>query len=130
MSRPTKVAAGILLDGDGRILVTERNGDHALAGLWEFPGGKLNDGEESVSALSRELVEELGIEILEQSFFMSIDHDYPDRSVSIDFYLVGQWRNTPIGKDGQALRWIRPVDLSEDMLLPADGPVLVALRRR
>ena len=129
MPRPTRVAAGILLDGDGRVLITERTGDHSFTGLWEFPGGKLKEGEESISALSRELDEELGIEILEKSFFMNIDHHYSDRSVSIDFYLVGQWRNTPVGRDGQALKWIKPAELSEDMLLPADGPALAALRR-
>ena len=89
----------------------------------------MKEGEESISALRRELDEELGIEVLEQSFFMSIEHDYPDRSVSIDFYLVGKWHNTPVGRDGQALQWISPLELSEDMLLPADGPALAALRR-
>ena len=129
MPRQTYVVAGILLDGDGRVLVTERIGDHSFAGLWEFPGGKIEDGEDSLSALRRELGEELGIEILEQSLFMSLDHDYADRSVSIDFYLIRHWRNTPEGRDGQALRWIRPDELSEDLLLPADAPVIKALRR-
>ena len=127
--RPINVAAGILLDGNGRVLITERTGNRSFAGLWEFPGGKLKDGEKSVAALHRELNEELGIEVLEQSFYMSIEHDYPDRSVSIDFYLVGQWQKKPAGKDGQALKWISPVELSEEMLLPADGPVLAALKR-
>ena len=129
MPRQTYVAAGILLDGDGRVLVTERTGDHLFAGLWEFPGGKIENGEESVSALSRELGEELGIEILEQSLFMSLDHDYADRSVSIDFYLIRHWRNTPEGRDGQALKWIRPEELAKDLLLPADAPVIEALRQ-
>ena len=60
---------------------------------------------------------------------MSLEHDYPDRCVSIDFYLIEDWRNTPEGRDGQALKWIRPDELSEDLLLPADGPVIKALRR-
>ena len=124
-----RVAAGILRDGLGRVLISERTGDPAFSGLWEFPGGKIGDGEEPVAALGRELDEELGIEILEQSFFMRVDHDYPDRSVRIDFYLVGRWRNTPRGRDGQALKWIKPVELSEDLLLPADGPALAALQR-
>ena len=124
-----RVAAGILRDGLGRVLISERTGDPAFSGLWEFPGGKIGDGEEPVAALGRELDEELGIEILEQSFFMRIDHDYPDRSVRIDFYLVGRWHNTPRGRDGQALKWIKPVELSEDLLLPADGPALAALQR-
>ncbi len=130
MPRQTHVAAGILLDSAGRVLVTERIGDHSFAGLWEFPGGKIEDGEESVSALNRELGEELGIEIVDQSLFMSLDHEYADRSVSIDFYLIENWRNTPEGRDGQALMWILPEELAEDLLLPADAPVIEALRQR
>ena len=129
MPRQTNVAAGILLGGDGRVLITERTGDQAFAGLWEFPGGKMKDGEDSEAALGRELHEELGIEIVDQVLFMSLEHDYPDRCVSIDFYLIEDWRNTPEGRDGQALKWIRPDELSEDLLLPADGPVIKALRR-
>ncbi len=130
MPRQTYVVAGILLGEDGRVLVTERIGDHSFAGLWEFPGGKIEDGEDSLSALGRELREELGIEIVEQFLFMSLDHDYADRSVSIDFYLIKHWRNTPVGRDGQALMWILPEELAEDLLLPADAPVIEALRRR
>ncbi len=130
MPRQTYVVAGILLDGHGRVLVTERIGDHSFAGLWEFPGGKIEDGEDSLSALGRELAEELGVEIVEQSLFMSLDYDYADRSVSIDFYLIKHWRNTPVGRDGQALMWILPEELAEDLLLPADAPVIEALRRR
>ncbi len=130
MPRQTYVVAGILLDGHGRVLVTERIGDHSFAGLWEFPGGKIEDGEDSLSALGRELGEELGVEIVEQCLFMSLDYDYADRSVSIDFYLIKHWRNTPVGRDGQALMWILPEELAEDLLLPADAPVIEALRRR
>ncbi len=129
MPRQTDVAAGILLGGDGRVLITQRTGDHAFAGLWEFPGGKMMQGEESEAALRRELREELGIEVVDQVLFMSVEHDYPDRSVTIDFYVIEEWRNTPEGRDGQALKWLRPDELREEMLLPADGPVIRALRR-
>ncbi len=125
----TRVAAGILRDQSGRVLIAERTGDHLFAGLWEFPGGKLKEGEESLSALSRELGEELGIEIVDQSLFMSLEHDYPDRSVCIDFYLIEHWLNTPESRDGQELKWIRPDELTEELLLPADGPVIKALQR-
>ena len=124
-----RVVAGILRDDNGRVLIAERIGDQAFAGLWEFPGGKLKAGEESVSALSRELGEELGIEIIHQALFMSLKHDYPDRSVCIDFYLIEHWLNTPESRDGQELKWIRPDELTEDLLLPADGPVIKALQR-
>ena len=127
MPRQINVAAGILLDGEGRVLITERTGDHAFAGLWEFPGGKMMQGEGSEAALKRELHEELGINIVDQALFMSLEHNYPDLSVCIDFYLIEHWLNTPEGRDGQELRWIKPDDLTEDLLLPADGPVIEAL---
>ena len=123
------VVTGILRDCDGRVLIAERIGDHAFDGLWEFPGGKIKDGEEPLSALKRELGEELGIEVLAQTLFMSLDHNYPDRSVSIDFYLINTWVNTPKGRGGQALKWLRPDALEEGLFLPADGPVIRALRR-
>lgn len=130
MPRPTNVAAGILLDGDGHVLITERIEDPAFAGSWEFPGGKIRDGEGSLSALSRELNEELGIDIVDPVLFMSVDHDYPDRSVSIDFYLISEWTDSPTGRDGQALAWVLPDALDEKLLLPADSAVLEALRDR
>ena len=89
----------------------------------------MKEGEESVSALSRELGEELGIEIVDQALLISVEHDYPDRSVCIDFFLIERWLNTPEGRDGQALMWVRPEELAEDLLLPADAPVIEALQR-
>jgi 8-oxo-dGTP diphosphatase len=125
-----RVVAAILGDEGGRILISERVGDHAFAGLWEFPGGKVGDDEDPVSALRRELREELGVEICEPRYFMTLDHDYPDRSVTIDFYQVVEWSNTPEGRDGQALRWIKPEELTDGMMLPADVPVIEALQSR
>jgi 8-oxo-dGTP diphosphatase len=131
--RPTqlariRVAAGILRDSNGRVLIAQRTGDHAFAGFWEFPGGKIKRGEDPVTALRREFGEELGIEVLGQTPFMRLAHDYADRSVCIDFYLIDAWANTPEGRDGQALRWVRPDRIAGESLLPADGPVLEALR--
>lgn len=123
-----RVAAGILRDIDGRVLIAERNGDRELPGLWEFPGGKIEDGEETSSALRRELGEELGILVLDETLFMSLDHDYPGRPVSIDFYLVNAWANTPEGRNGQALKWVTPDTIAEELFLPADKPVIDALR--
>jgi 8-oxo-dGTP diphosphatase len=122
------VAAGILRDASGRVLITERLDDSPFAGLWEFPGGKISPGETAMSALARELYEELGIAIEECEHFMSVDHNYSDRSVVIDFYLVTRWQSTPVGLEGQALRWIEPEMLKCDELVPADIPVLMALR--
>ena len=124
------VSAGILHDADGRILITERLGDAAFAGLWEFPGGKIVAGETAAEALHRELAEELGIEMLAYGNFMQLDHEYPDRRVSIDFFLVDAWRGRPFGKLGQQLRWLAPEDVDAALMLPADAPVLRALKGR
>ena len=123
------VAAGILRDSSGRILITERLCDGPFDGLWEFPGGKITDGESSAQALIRELAEELGIEVATSQPFMELHHEYPDRIVDIEFFLVTSWSGTPAGLEGQGLRWLRPSDLNPDILLPADVPVLEALQR-
>ena len=123
------VAAGILRDSSGRILITERLCDGPFDGLWEFPGGKIADGESSTQALIRELAEELGIEVATSQPFMELHHEYPDRIVDIEFFLVTSWSGTPAGLEGQRLRWLLPSDLNPDILLPADVPVLEALQR-
>lgn len=122
------VAAGILLDSAGRVLVSERLGDSPFAGLWEFPGGKIGVGETAESALVRELREELGIAIDACEHFMRVEHRYSDRKVVIEFYLVTGWRSDPAGIEGQAIRWIAPELLHAGELLPADLPVLKALQ--
>lgn len=124
----TKVAAGILRDTAGRVLITERLGDARFAGLWEFPGGKIAVGEGAATALCRELAEELGIAILEYEHFMRVDHCYADRRVAIEFYLVTKWRSEPRGMDGQDIRWVDPALLTQAELLPADAPALHRLR--
>ena len=96
--------------------------------LWEFPGGKLLPGESAEVALRRELTEELGIEIVSCEFFHGIEHEYPAIRVAIDFFLVRTWRGRPTGIEGQALRWLLPSELSPDMLLPADAPIIELLR--
>ena len=123
------VAAGILRDSSGRILITERLCDGPFDGLWEFPGGKIADGETSIQALIRELAEELGIEVATSQPFMELHHQYPDRIVDIEFFVVTSWSGTPAGLEGQGLRWVLPSDLDPDILLPADVPVLEALHR-
>jgi 8-oxo-dGTP diphosphatase len=124
------VAAGILCDQRGRILIAERLGDGPFHGLWEFPGGKIAPGETAERALSRELAEELGIEVTESSSFMNLRHEYDDRVVSIEFFLVSAWNSDPIGREGQELRWVPSEFLDADELLPADMPVVAALQRR
>ena len=124
------VVAGILEDASGRVLITERVDDGPFHGLWEFPGGKIRAGESSAGALVRELGEEIGVTPIKSTHFLWLRHDYPDRSVSIDFYLVARWQNEPQGLEGQALSWVDVADLDTATLLPANEPVVAALRSR
>ena len=123
------MAAGILIDAGGRVLVAERIGGGAFHGMWEFPGGKIQPGETAEAALARELAEEIGVEGAELSSFMSLEHEYPDRHVTIEFFVVRGWRNEPRGLEGQALRWLDVHELDAIGLLPADAPVVAALKR-
>ena len=123
------VAAGILRDADGRILITERLCDGPFNGLWEFPGGKIADGESAEDALRRELREELGIKVTASAHYMKLHHEYPDRSVRLEFFLVTSWQGEPAGLESQALRWVNAYDLDASELLPADAPIIEALRR-
>ena len=124
------VAAGILCDAEGRILIAERLGDGPFHGLWEFPGGKIALGESSPQALSRELAEELGIEVTVCSSFMNLRHEYDDRIVKIEFFIVSEWNSEPVGREGQQLRWVPAESLDANELLPADMPVVAALQQR
>ena len=98
--------------------------------FWEFPGGKIMQGESTAVALTRELNEELGIRITALDHFFSLKHDYPDIRVAIEFFLVGEWQGNPCGVEGQSLRWVSVDELGESKLLPADQPLVEALRRR
>ena len=124
------VAAGILCDAEGRILIAERLGGGPFNGLWEFPGGKIGADETSAQALSRELAEELGIEVTTCASFMNLRHEYDDRIVPIEFFIVSDWNSDPVGREGQALRWVRRELLDADELLPADVPGVEALKQR
>ena len=121
------VAAGILRDAEGRVLITERLCDGPFDGLWEFPGGKIGNGESPVDALRRELTEELGIEVSKPIPFMELHHEYPDRIVDLEFFVVSEWQGEPNGLEGQQIRWVSPSDLNPDELLPADAPVIERL---
>ena len=111
------------------MLIAERLGDGPFHGMWEFPGGKIGADESSVDALSRELAEELGIEITRCATFMRLRHEYDDRVVTIEFFIVSDWNCEPVGREGQALRWVPREQLEAGELLPADVPVIEALRR-
>ncbi|MDH3304129.1 MAG: 8-oxo-dGTP diphosphatase MutT [Gammaproteobacteria bacterium] len=123
------VAAGILFDSQGRVLIAERLGDGPFHGMWEFPGGKIGPDESAPQALSRELAEELGIEVTHCSSLINLRHEYDDRIVTIEFFIVSGWNSDPVGREGQELRWVRKDRLGAQNLLPADMPVIEVLQQ-
>lgn len=94
---------------------------------WEFPGGKLKPGETAIVALERELKEELGVQVQKAEYLLTLDHDYPDLVVRLDFFVVRRWQGEPAGQEGQALRWVEIRNLEREKLLPADAPVIEVL---
>lgn len=122
------VAAGILRNTAGAVLIAERLCDGPYNGLWEFPGGKIRDGESPEAALRRELREELGIDAGAIAPFMQLSHTYPDRRVDLEFFLVAAWQGEATGLEGQRIRWVRIAELDAVELLPADAPLVAALQ--
>lgn len=127
-SRPIHVVAAAVTASDGRVLVAQRPPGKQLAGGWEFPGGKLEPGETRVAGLARELNEELGIVIRQPRPLMRLTHRYPFGDVLIDMWVVTRYAGSPQGLDGQELRWCTQDELGSVELLPADGPIVRALR--
>jgi len=123
------VAAGILRDTAGRVLISERLCDGPFNGLWEFPGGKIGAGESAVDALHRELAKELGVTVTAAQPFIQLHHEYPDRTVDLEFFLVTGWQGKPAGLEGQGIRWLALNEVQPGELLPADAPVIEALQQ-
>ena len=124
------VAACALIDVDNRVMLARRPEGKKMAGLWEFPGGKLNPGETPEQALIRELKEELGIDVTETCLaaFAFASHDYDRFHLLMPLFLCRRWRGTPAGLEGQALAWVRPNKLTEYDMPPADKPLIPLLR--
>ena len=126
---PTHVVAAAVIDLSGRVLIAQRPAGKHLAGGWEFPGGKLKPGEDRRSGLARELREELGITVSAAPRpLIRLPHSYDYGDVLIDMWVVRHYRGEPRGLDGQALRWVSQEELEAVELLPADGPIVAALR--
>jgi 8-oxo-dGTP diphosphatase len=124
------VAAVALIDRDGRVLLARRPEGKAMAGLWEFPGGKLKDGETPEAALVRELEEELGLDT-KQSCLAPLafaSHRYEDFHLLMPLYACRVWQGTPRPREGQALAWVRPERLGDYAMPPADAPLVAQLR--
>jgi 8-oxo-dGTP diphosphatase len=125
---PVHVVAGILRDRDGRVLVAERPAGKHLAGFWEFPGGKSDDGEAPLDALRRELAEEIGIDVTSARPLISVPWTYPEKRIVLDAWLVDAYTGTPHAREAQALQWIAIDALRTLPMPPADVPIVNALR--
>jgi 8-oxo-dGTP diphosphatase len=124
------VAACALIDPDGRVLIAQRPEGKAMAGLWEFPGGKVEAGERPEETLIRELGEELGIAVQEACLapFTFASHTYPDFQLLMPLYVCRRWDGTVVAKEHSALRWVKPRELSHYPMPPADLPLIPMLR--
>jgi mutator protein MutT len=126
---PIHVIAAAVIDVAGRVLIAQRPPGKHLAGGWEFPGGKLEPGEDRRTGLARELREELGITLsVPPRPLIRVRHSYDYGNVLIDMWVVREYSGEPRGLDGQALRWCAQDELESVELLPADGPIVAALR--
>ncbi len=124
------VSAVALLDADGRVLMARRPAGKSMAGLWEFPGGKVHDGETPEAALVRELDEELSVDIAESCLapLTFASHAYEDFHLVMPLFVCRVWKGTPTPREGQELKWVRPVRLGELAMPAADIPLAAMVR--
>lgn len=129
--RPTLLVVAVaLVDIDNRVLIAKRPEGKAMAGLWEFPGGKLHEGELPEAALVRELKEELAIDITESCLapLSFASHVYDDFHLLMPLYACRVWKGTIRALEGQELKWVRPARLADYPMPPADKPLIAMLR--
>ncbi|MCZ6839971.1 MAG: (deoxy)nucleoside triphosphate pyrophosphohydrolase [Alphaproteobacteria bacterium] len=124
------VSAVALVDADDRILLARRPAGKSMAGLWEFPGGKLQEGETPEAALIRELREELTIDTVESCLapIAFASHTYDDFHLLMPLFVCRVWTGTPQPREGQELAWVRPRDMADYPMPPADKPLVAMLR--
>lgn len=124
------VSAVALIDADGRVLLAQRPEGKALAGLWEFPGGKVEAGERPEEALIRELKEEVGIDTWSSCLapLTFASHAYEDFHLLMPLFACRRWQGTPQPREGQRLAWVRPRDMGSYPMPPADLPLIPILR--
>ncbi len=124
------VAAAALIDSDGRVLICQRPQGKQLAGLWEFPGGKVEPGETPEECLIRELDEELGIKVTHACLapFVFASHGYENFHLLMPLYLVRRWEGFVTAKEHEAVAWVKPAKLADYPMPPADAPLVAWLR--
>ncbi|SFG91703.1 8-oxo-dGTP diphosphatase MutT [Sulfitobacter dubius] len=124
------VSAAALIDVDGRVLLAQRPEGKPMAGLWEFPGGKIDPGETPEAALIRELHEELGIETWESCLapLTFASHSYSDFHLLMPLFACRKWGGTPVSREGQTLKWVRPNEMRAYPMPEADVPLISTLR--
>ncbi len=124
------VVAVALVDRDGRVLIAQRPQDKAMGGLWEFPGGKVHDGETPEAALIRELDEELGIDTKESCLapLTFASHAYDAFHLVMPLYVCRVWKGEPVAREHDDLAWVRPMRLRDYPMPPADEPLIAMLR--
>ncbi|WP_104401332.1 8-oxo-dGTP diphosphatase MutT [Vibrio penaeicida] len=124
MKRLHIAAAVILNPAKDQVFITKRADKAHKGGLWEFPGGKVEQGETAQDATIRELFEEIGIKVTTLSHLESLKHDYPDKSLEFDFFVVTDFEEEPYGKEGQQGGWVNIVDLQQYDFPEANVPIL------
>jgi 8-oxo-dGTP diphosphatase len=124
------VVAVALVDADGRVLLAQRPAGKMMAGLWEFPGGKVQEGETPEAALIRELKEELGIDVTESCLapLTFASHRYERFHLLMPLYVCRRWTGAVASREGQALAWVRPTKLGQYAMPPADKPLVAMLQ--
>ena len=124
------VAAAALVDADGRVLIAKRPQGKQLAGMWEFPGGKVEAGETPEACLIRELNEELGIEVAEACLapFAFTSHGYDSFHLLMPLYLCRRWEGVVQANEHEAIAWVRPNRMADYPMPPADAPLVAWLR--
>lgn len=124
------VAAVAMVDTDGRVLLARRPAGKPMAGLWEFPGGKVHEGETPEAALVRELREELAVDTAASCLapYAFASHAYEDFHLLMPLYVCRVWHGTPAPQEGQELAWVRPLDMGRYPMPPADVPLVAMLR--
>lgn len=123
------ISTGIIRNAKQQIFITQRAADAHMANKWEFPGGKIEAGESAEQALVRELQEEVGITPQGATLYEKLEYQFPDRHITLWFWLVESWDGEPWGKEGQPGSWVAQSELDAEMFPPANEPVISRLKR-